>query len=429
MGSYATADSPAADFLPAPVGLVRSIAVSIPCAARVAAESLVTLANDRATPADSHKTAAISPTHSSTRSSVCRPTWECTRQAVSNRSFANTGSARGITNGDAAAAGERGASGHVYTGPNGTTIAHGSAGERGAVVGPNGAAAGERGVSGTVVKGPTAIRLPTLRLANAASPSGRTERSADRGPSAARPCVARMATWSARGSAVTRNWSSADMRVQGNYVRNNFNNYGAFNRNWYHHYPNAWGRGFLAGAWAGANWASVNGWFGSDWPPYDYSYGDDVTYANNNVYHNDQPIATAAEYYQSAANLAQTGEQANIPNQPPSANNQPNATNPQVAAAGRVQCAFAKARRPAHDVPTRREQSRHRPRQLLQHEATTTISKSTAPSTRKRNASPGSSRTRKTSSSTPGSTTSRKMKPLCSCTWAKIRPSNGCSCG
>ncbi len=125
----------------------------------------------------------------------------------------------------------------------------------------------------------------------------------------------------AHGSEVTRNWSSADLRVQGNYVRNNFNNYGTFNHDWYRHYPNAWwGNGYAAGLWTAATWGALNNWFGQQWSPIPYDYGDNLTYVNNNVYLNDQPIATADDYYQSAAALAQMGEQANIPSQQPTGN-------------------------------------------------------------------------------------------------------------
>jgi hypothetical protein len=166
----------------------------------------------------------------------------------------------------------------VVQGPNGTTIAHGEVGERGAV------GAG------------------TVRAGNVAGV----------------------------GRGVTRNWSSADMRVQGNYCRDHFNNWNAFGRDWYHNYPHAWFTvGRLAGtAWTSPTWDGIDDWFGSDWPAYGYSYGDDITYANNNVYYNGQPAGTAADYYQEADNLAQVGEQANIPNQPP-ANSQADSQNPQ----------------------------------------------------------------------------------------------------
>lgn len=175
------------------------------------------------------------------------------------------GSARGIS-AAGAAAGERGARGTVVEGPRGTTIAHGEAGERGAV-------------------------------------AGRTDPFAAHG-------------------AVTRNWSNADLRVQGNFVRNNFNHYNVFNRGWYDRYPHAWWGGWAGGPYAFATWEALGSWFlfGQDVQPVSYDYGDNVTYNDNSVYLNDQPIASAPEYYQSAASLAQIGEQANIPTQQPTAN-------------------------------------------------------------------------------------------------------------
>jgi hypothetical protein len=195
--------------------------------------------------------------------------------------------------------GERGASGGIYHGAGGATIAHGSAGERGAVVGPGGAAAGERRASGTVVKGPKGNVYAHGSVESRGFYSG------------------------ARGTG-TWHWSAADGRVQGNYVRANYRDYGAFDRNWYRRYPGAWwARGFAAGVWTAATWPAINTWFGVDWPAIGYSYGDDITYVDNNVCLYGQPIATTDTYYQSAVDLAQTGEQANVPSEQPPANSDP----------------------------------------------------------------------------------------------------------
>jgi hypothetical protein len=237
--------------------------------------------------------------------------------------FGYTGDARGLSAFEPAAGGERGASGREWTGPNGTTIAHGEAGERGAAVGPRGAAAGERGARGTVVEGPNGTTI-------AHGEAG--ERGAAVGPSRAAG-GSRAASGTvihgpnggtiAHGSAVTRNWSSADMRVHGNYVRNNFNNYNVFNRGWYDRHRGAWWGGYAAGFWAGASWAGLNSWFGEAWPVYGYWYGNDLTYVDNNVCLYGEPIATADQYYQSAVNLVQTGADAQVPNTQPSASNSP----------------------------------------------------------------------------------------------------------
>jgi hypothetical protein len=231
------------------------------------------------------------------------------------------GNARGLTS-------TAGAEGHEWTGPNGTTIAHGSIGERGAAVGPNGAAAGQRGARGTVVEGPKG---------NTIAHGAAGERGAIVGPNGAaagqrgaRGTIARGPNGGtiAHGAAgergaVTRNWSPADIRVQGNYARDHFNYYNHFGHDWWRHYPNAWwANGFAAGFWTACTWGALNDWFGAAWAPIPYDYGSNVTYVDNSVYLNDEPIAPAADYYQSAADLVQTGQQADIPSQPPSESNQ-----------------------------------------------------------------------------------------------------------
>jgi hypothetical protein len=136
--------------------------------------------------------------------------------------------------------------------------------------------------------------------------------------------------FAARRDVMTRNWSAADMRVAGNYARDHFDHWNAFGRDWYQRYPNAWRTAAYALGYSSATWQSLANWFvyGPASQPIDYSYGDDISYYNNNVYLNDQPIATAADYYQSAAGLIQTGVQAQIPNEPPADNIQANASNP-----------------------------------------------------------------------------------------------------
>jgi hypothetical protein len=230
--------------------------------------------------------------------------------------FGYTGDARGLSAYNPAVAGGRDASFHEWTGPGGTTIAHGAAGERGGIFGPNAAAGGARGARGTVVKGPggTTVahgeageRGTVLGPNRAAGGARAVSGTAIRGPEG---------NVVAHGSAVTRHWSSADLRVHGNYVRANFNNYNVFNRGWYDRHPAAWWGGFRAGVWTAASWGAINSWFGDDWPVYAYDYGTDLTYVDNNVCLYGQPIATADEYYQSAADLVQTGADADIPNQP-----------------------------------------------------------------------------------------------------------------
>jgi hypothetical protein len=82
-------------------------------------------------------------------------------------------------------------------------------------------------------------------------------------------------------------------------------------------------RGFAAGYWAACTWPAINTWFGVAWAPVGYDYGNNITYVDNNVYLDGQPIATTADYYQSAVDLAQTGEQAHIPSELPPAQGDP----------------------------------------------------------------------------------------------------------
>ena len=190
-----------------------------------------------------------------------------------------------------AAAGERGASGTVIKGPDGGTFAHGQAGARGAAVGPNGAIAGGREASGTVIKGPGGNSVAHGQAASRGFYAG------------------------ARGAG-TWHASAADLRVQGRYANANFSHWNAYGRNWYRNYPNAWwARGFAAGVWYAASWDTINSWFGVTWPAMYYDYGNNIYYDDGNVYLDGQQMATADEYYQSALALAQSGEQADVPNE------------------------------------------------------------------------------------------------------------------
>ncbi len=71
-------------------------------------------------------------------------------------------------------------------------------------------------------------------------------------------------------------------------------------------------------AWQGAGWSAASPWTAAAWPalgatfgwgagvqPIAYNYGTSVVYQGNQVYADGQPIATADEYYQQAADLAQ----------------------------------------------------------------------------------------------------------------------------
>ena len=84
----------------------------------------------------------------------------------------------------------------------------------------------------------------------------------------------------------------------------------AFNAGWYGAHPDAWHpAGWTAGqAWGAATWPAVGAWYGwgaATQPTY-YDYGNNVSYQGNQVYYGNQPVATADQYYQQAATLAQS---------------------------------------------------------------------------------------------------------------------------
>lgn len=110
-----------------------------------------------------------------------------------------------------------------------------------------------------------------------------------------------------------RYWSMADLRLLGNSTRLHFSNYNVFTRDWFSQYPNAWyTRGYARGIWTPAGWEDVNTWFGGQWQPYDYTYGNELTYENDDVCVDGHPISTANKYYATAMEIAQSGERANL---------------------------------------------------------------------------------------------------------------------
>lgn len=120
-----------------------------------------------------------------------------------------------------------------------------------------------------------------------------------------------------KGGHNTYNYSPTYMNNRGLAVRNGFNGYDHFyGHGWYNRYP---------GCWYGAGWGASTAWMITDWSmmagmlamsavtPLLYGYGGggggggSVTYNNNNVYYNDQPVATADQYYNQAQTLATQG--------------------------------------------------------------------------------------------------------------------------
>ncbi len=113
---------------------------------------------------------------------------------------------------------------------------------------------------------------------------------------------------------ITHAWSQNMMGQRGNTVRNNFWNHNYFNRGWWNNHPGAW---FAAGwglgtAWGWTAWPALGGWYGwGSVDPIYYNYGSNVVYNGDEVDYGDQPIASADEYYQQAADIANDGPSTN----------------------------------------------------------------------------------------------------------------------
>ncbi|MCO6042762.1 hypothetical protein NG895_02470 [Aeoliella sp. ICT_H6.2] len=88
---------------------------------------------------------------------------------------------------------------------------------------------------------------------------------------------------------------------------------GNYDRGWYARGATAWAPvGYdAAAAWAPVTWDALANQLGyANAAPVNYNYGDNVNYANGNVNVNGQPVGTAEEYSQQAADIAQQGVEA-----------------------------------------------------------------------------------------------------------------------
>ncbi|MDG2014308.1 MAG: protocadherin, partial [Pirellulaceae bacterium] len=97
---------------------------------------------------------------------------------------------------------------------------------------------------------------------------------------------------------------------QVNAVRGNWRGYGWYGSpNWYAKYPNAWrAAAITTTAWfVGSTWANVRSYYPYN-DPISYDYGEEIRYEDNNVYSGDEEIATAEEYYQQAAEIADVSD-------------------------------------------------------------------------------------------------------------------------
>jgi hypothetical protein len=197
--------------------------------------------------------------------------------------------------GGAAAGGTRDVS---ATGPNGKTYS--SQSEHGAAAGPNGAVAG--GSRSTTATGSEGTYHGTASYGAA-----RTSLPTDAGYGAAGVSTG---TGAYAGYHQTVPVSGGVYAAQGAAVRTGYGGYGAYGTGWYAAHPSAWTpTGWAAGqAWGAATWPAVGtslGWSGGVQPVY-YNYGTNVTYQDGQVYYGGQPAATADQYYEQAATLAQS---------------------------------------------------------------------------------------------------------------------------
>ena len=93
-------------------------------------------------------------------------------------------------------------------------------------------------------------------------------------------------------------------------VNGNFTHWNAFGPGWNNGYPGAWwpGKWALATtAWATAAWAVAGGYCDCYGEPVYYDYGESVYSDGENIYYDDQPVATNDEYYQQAEQIADAG--------------------------------------------------------------------------------------------------------------------------
>jgi hypothetical protein len=192
------------------------------------------------------------------------------------------------------------AAGATVTGPNGGEAA------RGVAVGPNGGVAAGRGVVGPngAAAGQGIAMGPDGRVAGGSAVRGPYGAAAGRGFVAGPNGVA--AGYARVSPASTYTTASA--------VRGSFNNYGIYGAGWYGAHPGAWAAtGWAAGtAWSAATWPALGGWlgYGSSVPTYNYNYGSNIVYQNDNVYVGGQYAGTSAQCYDQASSVANAGTQA-----------------------------------------------------------------------------------------------------------------------
>jgi hypothetical protein len=194
------------------------------------------------------------------------------------------------------------AGGSVTQGPGGVTT--GRAGSIAGVTGPGGSAVAAKSASG--IKGPGGAAAGTISGGKAISSGGVTagrwgSASGVRGPAGSAAAVG-TGIRAVNGVVVSGGQVAA--------VRSGFTGYTTWYRpGYYARYPGAWvAAGIAATAWwLAPPWGSAYGYGGCSSEPASYSYGDTITYEDNTVYYGDQPVATAEQYYDQAAQIAESG--------------------------------------------------------------------------------------------------------------------------
>jgi hypothetical protein len=116
----------------------------------------------------------------------------------------------------------------------------------------------------------------------------------------------------------TRYVAAGNLQGQAVAVRGGYAHYGAFRPGWYARYPGAWAAaGFAAGAtaWTAANWWGCAATVGypTTTTAYVYDYGSNITIQEGQVYYDNEPQVTEAVYAEQATALADTGIQAQPP--------------------------------------------------------------------------------------------------------------------
>ena len=179
--------------------------------------------------------------------------------------------------------------GGTITGPGGGSISAGGIG--GIRTGPGGGAAGA-GIGGVRVTGPGGNTYTKVGAGAAVRGPGGNTVAAGRGASFVNGQFVGGRSWGAVNGAFTR-WN-------------------CFTPGWIGGYPGAWWPGKWAvatTAWATATWALAGGYCGCSGEGTYYDYGENVTYEDNDVYYGEQPVASAEQYYDQAAQIAAAGQE------------------------------------------------------------------------------------------------------------------------